>query len=648
MSLEIIKFSNNIHHGNDFYNFINENWLNIKDIPEDYQRWSTFQELEKNNFEKIKKLLENINDSDENNLKIKVLYNQLNNIKIRSNRDNFKIINKMINKINDQKTHHNLFSLMVELDVKFGVNSPINFVVQSSFTNADINILHLSSGGLGLPDRNYYLLESKREIRDQYICFIKKYGLCFDIEFNAFEIFNLEKQLTEKILSKVQLRNTNLINNLTTFDAFIHKHPQLTYLYKIFEEASKIPDQINITNPEYLLYFNNIIETINLNLWKQYFIFHLLLEFNYCLTIEIEQEYFNFYSKVLKGTQTMKPLWIRTIENLDPMVGELIGLMYSQHFFKSNSRTLAFEIVNLIKQELQDYLLNNDWMESDTKSKALLKLELMKIKIGYPDDIKKNYSNLQICETNTLVENILVAKSFNIKYVLSSLYENLDRDKWSMSAHYVNAYYSPNMNEIVFPAGILQEPFFSTNQDIAYNFGGFGTVIGHEITHGFDDEGSRYDAYGNLNNWWTKNDFKKYEEKTKKIVDQYNKYQINGHNINGELTLGENIADIGGLVLSLKAFKKYIQCMHLKNKVKINYDLNLTDEQKFFVNFANIWKSKGRTEDIQQRILLDVHSPAIFRVNGTLRNVTDFYKAFNINPTDKLYLDPEERAKIWD
>jgi putative endopeptidase len=647
MSLEILKFSNTIHHGNDFYNFINESWLNIKDIPEDYQRWGTFQELEKNNLNKIKKVLENVDDSDDNFLKVKLLYNQLNDTKVRSSKQNFKKINDMINKINAQTTHQDLFSLMVEFDVNFGVNSPINFVIQSSFSNAELNILHLTSGGLGLPDRDYYLLESKKEIRDNYICFIKKYGLCFGVELDSIEIFNLEKQLTEKTLSKVQLRNQNLLNNLTNFDVFANQHPQLKYLYKIFEKANKIPSQINITNPKYLMYFNNLIQTVKLNLWKQYFIFHLLLEFNYCLTLDIEQEYFNFYSKILKGTQTMKSQWIRTIENLNPIIGELIGLMYSKNFFKSDSKIHALEIVNLIKEELRDYLINNDWMEQETKSKALLKLELMNIKIGYPEKIKKNYSDLQILETNTLLENILVTKLFNNTNTLASLYEKLDRDKWLMSAHDVNAYYSSNMNEIVFPAGILQEPFFSPNQDISYNFGGFGMVIGHEITHGFDDEGSKYDAYGNLNNWWTKNDFKKYEEKTKKIVEQYNKYQVDGHNVDGELTLGENIADIGGLSLSFKAFKKYLQCLQIKNKVKINYDLNLTDEQKFFVNFAHIWKSKGRAEDVQQLILLDVHSPSIFRVNGSLRNITEFYEAFNINPTDELYLDPDQRVKIW-
>ena len=349
MSLEILKFSNNIHHGNDFYNFINESWLNIKDIPEDYQRWGTFQELEKNNLNKIKRLLENVNDSDNNFLKVKLLYNQLNDIKLRSSMENFKKINDMINKINEQTSYHDLFSLMVEFDVNFGVNSPINFIVQSSLTDAELNILHLTSGGLGLPDRDYYLLESKKEIRENYVCFIKKYGLCFGIDFDSLAIFNLEKQLTEKTFTNVQLRNTNLLNNLTTFNLFVNKYPQLKYLIKIFEKANKTPGQLNITNPEYLLYFNNIIQTINLNLWKQYFIFHLLLEFNYCLTLDIEQEYFNFYSKVLKGTQVMKPQWTRTIDNLNPIVGELIGLMYSRDFFKSNSKTLALEIVNLIK-----------------------------------------------------------------------------------------------------------------------------------------------------------------------------------------------------------------------------------------------------------------------------------------------------------
>lgn len=646
MSFDILEFAN-AHHGNDFYNFINESWLNKVEIPDDYQRWGTFQELEKNNFLKIKKLLEDDNQfKNENFKKVILLYHQLNNINMRTSKENFVKIKNMIDKINKAESYQSLFSLMIEFDLEFGLNCPITFSVQSSFKNAELNILHLSSGGLGLPDRDYYFLESKQQIREKYIEFIKNYGSFFGVELNSPEIFILEKKIADKTLTQVQKRNTELTNNLTNFDFFISQNKNLKYLYKIFETANKKPGQINVTNTEFMSNLNTLIESTDLNLWKQYFVFHLILEFNFCLSIEIETEYFNFYNKVLKGTKTMKPLWKRSIENLNSLVGELVGLEYSNKFFKPAAKLLAEEIVNLIKEELRDYLTSNDWMEPDTKKRAILKLEKMKIKIGYPEIISKNYSELNILQTNTLVENIINAKNFDIKYELASLYENLDRNKWFMNAHSVNAYYSPNMNEIVFPAGILQEPFFSVNQDMAYNFGGFGMVIGHEITHGFDDEGSKYDAYGNLNNWWNPNDFKKYNLMTQQIVNQYNNYQIEGNNVNGNLTLGENIADIGGLALSLRAFKKYNQCLKNTSRIKINYS-NLTDEQKFFMNFANIWKSKGRSEDIQQRILLDVHSPPIFRVNGSVRNINEFYEAFNIKSTDKLYLKPEDRVRIW-
>lgn len=648
MNFDIIKISDNNNHGNDFYNFVNENWININDIPNDYQRWGTFQELEKNNFDKIKKLLEQINNNDENYSKIRILYNQLNNSELRSSDHDMNIIMDYIKKIKDQNSYDTLFGLMIDYDIDIGINLPINFVVQSSFKNANHCILHLVSGGLGLPDRDYYFLESKEEIRIKYCQFIKNYGLLFNIELDSTAIFNLEKQLAEKSLTQVQKRNTTLIDNLTIFNNFIISNPKLRYLYKIFEKAGKKDSVINITNPLFMNFLNQFIESVDLELWKQYFIFHFLLEFNYCLKLQIEEEYFNFYTKVLKGTDIMKPQWMRTIENLNFIVGELIGLYYVSKYFTPKSKQLALEIVNLIKEELKDYLINNDWMEQETKKKAMLKLELMRIKIGYPDIIKKNYSLLLISESNSIIQNIMLSRRFNNEFSLKSLYDNLDRDKWYMNAHAVNAYYSPNMNEIVFPAGILQEPFFSVNQNMAYNFGGFGMVIGHEITHAFDDEGSKYDAYGNLCDWWSDNDYKKYKEKTNRIKLQYDSYEIEGNKINGELTLGENIADIGGIALSFGAFKKYNICLKNKNIIKIKYDNNtFSDEQNFFINFANIWKSKARSEDVQQRILLDVHSPPIFRVNGTVRNIDDFYKVFNIKPTDKLYLKPEERVKIW-
>lgn len=645
MNLEVLKFSDSVHYGNDFYNFINENWIDENKIPNDYQRWGTFEELEKTNSEKIKKLLEEL--PTQKFSQVFLLYNQLNNIELRKSPVNFIKINNFIKMINKTSSVTELFCLMIELDVEFGVNQPVNFVVQSSFKNAEQNILHLTSGGLGLPDRDFYFLPGKQEIRNKYFKFIESYGNLFGISLNAHEIFNVELQLAQKTLTKVQKRNKDLLDNLMTFDHFIQKNPKLAYLEKIFEFANKKPGQVNITNLEFMEFLNSLIDQIDLKIWKQYFIFHMLIEFHFVVSDLIEQEYWNFYSKDLKGTETMSPQWMRSLDNLNMVVGELLGLMFSKKYFKPSSKSLALEIVKIIKDELQDYLTNNDWMEPETKTKALLKLQMMKTKIGYPDVISKDYSQLVLDPLASPVSNIISAKKFYNKYMLASLYEKLDRDKWLMSAHIVNAYYSPNMNEIVFPAGILQEPFFSPRQDMAYNFGGFGMIIGHEITHGFDDEGSKYDAYGNLNNWWTQSDFKKYEAITKKIAGQYDQYEINGNYVNGQLTNGENIADIGGLALSFRAFKKYSQCQINSNRIRINYGLEMTPEQKFFVNFAYIWKSKARNQDTQQRLLLDVHSPPIFRVNGSVRNIDEFYEVFNIKPTDKLYLKPEQRVKIW-
>lgn len=649
MDYNINEFNND--YGDDFYNFINKRWLSDTNIPNDYQRWGTFQMLESTTLENIKNILEKSKITDDKFIKVLILYKQFNDIVNRSKNENYVLLSKIIKSINDQTSISSLFSLLIEYDIEYGINIPINFIIQSSFTNANYCILHLISGGLGLPDRDYYFLESKEEIRNKYIDFIKQYCMLFNIDIDPLTVFEIEKKLAEKSFNKQQKRNVDLINNTILFSQFISSHPNLKFLYKLFEKANKKPGQVNITNLEYMIYLNSIINTIELTQWKQYFIFHILLEFNFFLSVKVEQTYWNFYSQTLKGTLDMKSLCVRSIENTSLIIGELVGLLYVSKHFSSESKKVALDIVNVIKDELKQYLVNNDWMEQETKNKAIKKLEYMKIKIGYPDVIIKNYSLLDISSTHTLTQNILNAKKFHNKYLLANLYANIDRNKWYMNAHSINAYYSPNMNEIVFPAGILQEPFFSIKQDIAYNFGGFGMVIGHEITHGFDDEGSKFDADGNLNNWWSKNDFVKYKEKTDNIEKQYNQYTIENHQVNGKLTLGENIADIGGLSLSYNAFKKYMQCDKNKNRIYICYanqpSLNFTPEQKFFINFANVWKSKGRSQDIQQKILLDVHSPPIFRVNGSVRNIDAFYEVFNIKPTDKLYLKPEDRIKIW-
>jgi endothelin-converting enzyme/putative endopeptidase len=626
--------------GNDFYNFINKDWIQTTQIPEDQQRWGIFQILQQDTQLKIKNLIESSYAQSHSKFnKISILYNQLIDKNMRNSPNNMYLIQKLVDQIKMSQTIGELWDKIINFDIQFGISIPISLVIQSSLNNANDVILHVSSGGLGLPDRDYYFDESKENIRIEYKKYINKYSKLFNLQTNPDTIFDLEKKIAEKTYTKVQKRNPEIQNNMTTYQDLIKSHPNLSFIYRIFDTANKNPHVINVTNPKYVTNVSGLISNISLDTWKEYFIFKLINEFSDYLSEEIEKCHFDFYSGVLLGTKTLKPLWKRSLEILDDHLGELVGMLFVEKYFDSESKTLAIEIVNYIINELKLYLETNDWMEVQTKKKALEKLRKMNIKIGYPDKIEKEYDKLKINKDNNLLENIIMISSFNNMYKIKRLYEPLDRTLWFMSAHQVNAYYSPSLNDIVFPAGILQEPFFSKSQDIASNFGGFGMVIGHEITHGFDDQGSKFDSDGNLKNWWTDLDRTKYNEKTEIVKTQYSKYVIENNNVNGELTLGENIADIGGLALSFRALKQYL-------KDKFNYvDTKLL--KQFFINYANIWKSKSRKEDTLYRLTVDPHSPPIFRVNGAVKNIDEFYDLFNINKTDALYIEPNKRAKIW-
>ncbi len=565
----------------------------------------------------------------------------MNDMNARLNKENFIIINKIIAQINLATNFQRLFDLIIQLSFILEINCPINFTIQSDYKNATNVILHLTSGGLGLPEKNYYFLETKREFINKYKDFIRAYSQLFSVDINPDIIVELETKLANKTYTRVQKRIPELNDNLTTWDNFVETYPNLKYLKRIFQKAEKKPDLINLVNPEYIYIVNQMIESETLENWKQYFILKIIVEFNKYLSEQIEQTYFNFYEKTLNGTVSIGDKWKRTINVVESLLGEIVGKMYSDKYFSLESKNHAHQIFEYIKNELELCLLTNNWMECQTKITALEKLKKMKIKIGYPEKYIKNYQDLQISLSFSLIKNILTINKFNMSHYMKTLYEPLNRDKWSMFAHTVNAYYSPSMNEIVFPAGILQKPFFSLDQDMSLNFGGFGMIVGHEITHGFDDQGCKFDSNGNLKNWWSNNDLTKYKERTELVKLQYSLYQIEGEKINGTLTLGENIADIGGVEISLGAYKKYL----LDNKA--DKENEAAKIKTFFISYANIWKSKSRKEDMLQRILTDPHSPPLFRVNGVLRNIEDFYNTFDIKPEHELYLNQKDRIKIW-
>lgn len=613
----------------DFYSHINDEWLKSTVIPSDQNRWGTFNELNDSNYDKLRELFSSLNsslDNDEKNLHI--LHNQ------------YFTENKHINHVKEYiklfqivKSKEGLRNLIFELFTLNGISGPVNYFVYSDFNDSDTNILHIGTGGLGLPDRDYYFMENKREQREEYKRFMKRYLDLFGLKYNVDDIYRIEERFAEFTYTSVQKRDTKLMNNMSNIDIIENNYPELNVRH-FFKHYGVEPERINLINPTFLQHFCELWRSVDLEHLKQYYLFMFLRKLGSYISTETETELFNFYSKYLSGTEIMKPLWKRSIMLCENMLGMVVGKMFVKHYFSEDNKKQVEDMIVFIKEELKKRLIQNDWMEDVTKGLALQKLDKMNFKIGYPE-VWRDFSKLKLNINDTLVVNVLNCYRFENDFDNSFLYKQKDNTLWFMSPHEVNAYYSPSYNEIVFPAGILMEPFFFNN-DMARSFGGIGAVIGHEITHGFDDKGREYDSDGNFNDWWTEADATKYKERTDKLRNQFDNLMIEGHKVNGSLTLGENIADLGGVSISYYAMMNY-------------FDDNLTENNKrhFFENYATVWKCKTRPEETIKRLATDPHSPPCFRVNQILSNFVDFYKVYNVTEGNKLYLPEVERAVIW-
>lgn len=616
-------FSKNYLPETNFYLWVNENWKDNNKIPNIYQRWGSFNILCQENKMKIKDILENLPASD----RCKILYEQ----GLTKSNSNLNELFLYLNDIDKCLNMEALLNLIVDYQMLFNMNSPFIIHVHNDLNNANINILHLFTGGLNLPDRDYYLLESKANERIEYKIFLKKYSDYFNINLDTDTIYKIEEELAKYTHTNIEQRNPELQNNPTYLD----KLP-FTFMPYLFKKINKTPGKINLTNPKFFAKLNSMFSEINISSWKDYFKMQLLLSAHAYISEEPEKIYFDFFSKFLASIPCMKPLWKRSLNIVNDKLGFLIGKYFVEKHFDKKSKIIILKLVEYIKIVLQDRINNLEWLSSTTKKKALEKLNLINQKIGYPDKWREYKSDIK--NENSYLKNNILCNLDDAIYTFSKLYNNVDKTVWEMNPQEVNAYYSPSNNEIVFPAGILQPPFFSSSYDPGLNFGGIGTIIGHEITHAFDDEGSKYDGHGNLNNWWLNKDFQNYKKTTDKLIDQCNKFEFSHGNIIGKLTLGENIADLGGITIALEALKKYL------------HDNSMNDNkfiQRFFINYAIVWRSNIRDKEIENRLITDVHSPPEFRVNGVLKNIDDFYLAFNIKKEHSLFLDKKDRIKIW-
>lgn len=627
------QIDQSISPNDDFYNYINKKWLDENPIPSDMNRWGQFNIIDEKNRERVHELLKE--DSEDKIFKnAQILFNSF------FHKSGKNKLNELILDVMNIKNITELRKMWFYLITHQLISSPVSYYVYADMNNSERNIMYASTGGLGLPDRDYYFLDTMKEKREKYKEFMKSF---YPLELNYDEIYNLENELAKWTFTKVEKRDPENYNNPTTSEEFKKKYPNLI-CQELFDLVEVEGSTMNISNPKFLKNFNDLFIDLNLNMLKEYFSWRLILSNAALVDSKYENKKFDFYGRYLSGTPEMKPTWKRAIDFTNSQLGEVIGIEFCKKYFPESSKNKCMEMVNYIKEELKERLLNNDWMTDDTKKKAVIKLEKMDVKIGYPNkEGLRDYSELRLNNSKTLFENNMTMNFFDVLENLGEVYKNKNKHRFHMYPHMVNAYYSPLNNEIVFPAGILQFPFFDENSEMIENFGGIGSVIGHEITHGFDDKGRQFDSDGNLNDWWDDQDAVKYKSKTDLIKELYASFTIDGKNLNGELTLGENIADLGGVSISLNALKKYLKNNPSEDIVKEGF----TPTQRFFLSFGRIWRNKVRLEEAVKRLITDPHSPPQYRVNGVLMNLPDFYKAFSIKNGDGLYQEEDKIGSVW-
>jgi putative endopeptidase len=645
MSINIEELDFSIDPSDDFAEFVNGVWKKNNPIPDKYTKWGTFELLHEDNLKKLKDITSSNCEGIYKNLGI--LYN-LALDEERLEEEGLKPFQNIENLILDAVNKNELWRIMAILN-KYGIAGMFNTYSQEDAKNSSLVVLYISTGGLGLPDRDYYYLENKEEIRKMYKKYIAdillylcpiKYDisideiadLIFDIEFKlATHTFtSVEKRDPEKNYNKVDLEK---LNKLTNVDWNLY-----------FRELGILIDipYIIVDNLDFFDNLGKLWLDTDINLLKLYLLFKSLSNSAYYLNNKLVNLKFNFYGEFLSGQKKNKPRWERAISMVDMTMGELLGRKYCELHFNSSSKEKMIDMVKSLNNVLEERLRKLTWMSNETKNKAFKKQKVFKAKIGYPDEWR-DFSCLFLgtChkDAKSLLEVIIDCNLFNHEYDVSQLFKKTDPHKWEMNPHDVNAYFHPIRNEIVFPAGILQPPFFNPDGDDALNYGAIGTVIGHEMTHSYDDKGSQFDHEGQLNNWWSKEDKEKFMEKADYYVKEYGSYSINGKNVNGKLTLGENLADHGGVKIAFHALKKKLgDSSTLIDKSKFN------PLQRFFISWAIVWRCNITVEEADKRLLTDPHSPNVLRINSTLKNLPEFHDVFNICDGDMYRKNP---VQMW-
>ena len=628
----------------DFYRHVNGKWLNEFKLPADKSNYGAFTQLAELSRERVKKIINDVSATDNpagsSEQKIADIYSGFMDTEAL-NEKGLAPIQSELDRINDITDQEQLSEYMGYADVY--ASAPVGMYVYIDQKNSDEHIVYITQSGLGLPNRDYYFKEDEKSaaIREKYQQHITNM-LSLAGDQNAASsmatVYAIEEDLAAGQWTPIQNRDREKAYNKMTFAEFTSHVPNMNWDAWLTHSMIEKPDVLVVNQPSYLESVNEALDKYSIADWKKYFMWHVLSNASTYLSDEFANENFAFYGTVLRGTTEQEPRWKRGVDLVNGLTGELVGKVYVKKHFPPEAKTRMVDLIENLRDAYGQSIKELDWMGEETKVKALEKLAKFDPKVGYPD-VWRDYSNLNI-EGQDLVADLKESTRFFTHRNRSKLGQPIDRNEWGMNPQTVNAYYNPTKNEIVFPAAILQPPFFNLVADEAVNYGGIGAVIGHEMGHGFDDQGSKYDGDGNLKNWWTEADRENFEKLTNKLVKQYDAFTVvDGTHVKGEFTQGENIGDLSGLSIAYKAFKNN----YTANEIIDGY----TPEQRFFMGWAQVWMRKYRDEELLRRIDVDPHSPSEFRANGILRNLPEFYQAFDVKPGDGMYLPPEERVKIW-
>ncbi|MGZ3767020.1 MAG: M13 family metallopeptidase, partial [Mucilaginibacter sp.] len=634
--------------GDDFFSYTSGKWMKETKIPPSETGWGSFYTLDDDNTKNLHKILEDVSAQDNTvgtkEQKVGDLY--------KSGMDTATIeklgyqpIMPLLTKISAVKDYKDLVKLAAD-GFKSGDGFLFGFYVSPDDRISTKNAAHFDQTGISLPERDYYFKtdSASKKIREEFVKHIAKVLELTGVDAaiatkKANDILKLETAIAQSHRTPVELRDPQKNYNKFATATMQQQMPDVD-LKDAFDRMGLKTDTVLIGQPDYYKALDNLLKTQPIDVWKDKAAYNAIDGASTKLSKSFRDEHFNFYGRILQGQKEQKPRWKTISYNVDGGLGELLGQIYVEKYFTPDAKQRMLDLVNNLQSVYKDRIEKLDWMSPETKKRALEKLAAFTKKIGYPDKWK-TYDDVDISK-DTYFKNQQSIARHNYNDMIKRVNKTVDRTEWQMTPPTVNAQYNPNMNDITFPAGILQFPFFDKDADDAINYGAIGAVIGHEMTHGFDDQGRQYDKEGNLKDWWTKEDATKFKAKVQVMIDQYNGFTVlNGVHVNGSLTQGENLADIGGIAIAYQAFKNTPQG---KGNAKID---GYTPDQRFFLSFAQVWRLKNSDETMRMRINLDPHSPEKYRTNGPLSNMPAFYKAFDIKPGDKMYREEKDRVKVW-